>query len=113
MRPIPLKLRSELERLPRMKRCSLADSRYLQYAPCSGRVHNPEWHHVFTYSGKQISEAWAILPACSFHHAMVGSDSATKHAFEKICLEGATQEDLARYPKKDWKQIKKYLNITV
>jgi len=110
MRPIPSKMRQELEQLPRMARCTLAPFQSL-YGACSGRIRNPEWHHVWTYGGPQINEIWAILAGCTHHHEQVKKDKKVKEAFERISLELATEKDLEKYPKKDWRQIKRYLNI--
>ncbi len=103
-------MRAELEQQSRMKRCTLAPVQDL-YGACSGRLANPEWHHVFTYAGQQINEPWAIVGACSRHHEMVKTDRAVKMAFEAASLMLATDEDLARYPRKDWNQIKKSLGL--
>ena len=77
---------------------------------CEGRI---EWHHVFIYAGKQINEIWAIVSACSFHHRNVAE---FKFKFEIVALSRATEEDLKKYPRVDWDQIKKkavYLNLKV
>ena len=108
MRPIPLPLRRQLEATPRMHRCMLAGYERL-YGRCDqGR---PEWHHVFIYAGSQINEAWAIMSACHTHHEEVKKDRAIKQAFETASLLIATDEDLAKYPKKDWDQLKIMLGI--
>lgn len=77
----------------------------LRSAFCSGRI---EWHHVWTYAGKQINEVWAIVPACQKHHRLVGR---YKNDFQRISLNRATKEDLDRYPRVDWKQLKKKLGL--
>ena len=110
MRPIPPAMRAELEQQPRMKRCELSVLQDV-YERCEGRTMHPEWHHPWIYAGKQINEPWAIVAACSKHHKMVDSDRAVKMAFEAASLMLATDEDLARYPRKDWDQIKKSLGI--
>ena len=98
-------MRHTLERMPRMKQCEL----YLwDFGPCSGRI---EWHHTEIYRGQQINELWAILGVCSNHHAMVKTDKKVREALERRSLEIATDEELEKYPKKDWKQLKKYLSI--
>lgn len=109
MRPIPQKMRQELEKLPRMKQCTLAPLQDL-YGPCEGRKTNPEWHHVWMYAGKQINELWAILAGCSRHHRMA-TDPAIKAAFETASLMLVTPEDLSNYSRKDWAQIKKSLGM--
>lgn len=112
MRPIPPSLRSLLGRQSRMKRCLIAQNGLEHlYGRCSGRIANPEWHHVWTYGGSQINEPWAIFPACTGHHDMVKTDRAVKSVFEAASLLLATVEDLAKYPRKQWDQIKKSLGL--
>ncbi len=102
-------MRQELEKLPRMRICTLAPLQDV-YGACEGRKQHPEWHHVWKYAGKQINELWAILAGCSRHHAMA-SNPAIQEAFETASLMLATKEDLAAYPRKDWMQIKKSLGM--
>lgn len=104
-------MRQELEGEERMKRCALAPVQDI-YGLCSGRIRNPEWHHPWTYGGKQINELWAIVAGCTEHHDRVNKDRAIKMAFEAASLMIATEADLAKYPRKDWAQIKKTLGIT-
>ena len=66
----------------------------------------PEWEHAFIYSGRQVNEKWAIVPVCTFHHRREGLD---KDYNRYRALERATDEDLAKYPRVDWKQLKKHL----
>lgn len=96
MRPIPKKLREELSEDPYMSKCI--------YDGCPG---TPEFEHVWVYQGRQINERWAILPVCYEHHRGKLLD---KRYNEFKSLQRATEEELSRYPKKDWKQIKKYLD---
>lgn len=72
---------------------------------CSGRI---TWEHAFIYAGKQINEKWAIIPLCVYHHLGEGLD---KHENQRIALRRATEEDLAKYPKKDWEYEKAWLKI--
>jgi len=67
----------------------------------------PEWEHAFTHGGKQINEAWAIVPCCTFHHRGAGLDKTYN---QYIALGRATLKDLEKYPKTDWEQLNKYLN---
>jgi hypothetical protein len=110
MRPIPPRMRQELESMPRMRRCTLSTVQDL-YGACSGRLRNPEWHHVWTYGGPQINELWAILAGCTYHHDEVKKDPAIKDAFESASLMLATEADLAKYPRKNWTQEMKRLGI--
>ncbi len=98
MRPIPKKLREEIARDPFMKTCIRRNEE------CSGRI---EWEHAFTYAGKQINEAWAIVPVCVYHHRGLGLD---KEYNQYRAIIRADIEDLCkRMPNKDWRQIKNYL----
>jgi hypothetical protein len=103
MRPIPLKMRQEMDEDPFMKTCAIA-----AIGGCEGKV---EWHHTFLWGGKQISEPWAIVPACKKHHDMVNGDRMIRELFKHISLKRATDEDLKKYPKVDWKQVKIYLKV--
>lgn len=76
----------------------------LHTGKCCGRI---EWEHTFIYAGKQIQEAWAIAPACVYHHRGPGLD---KEYNQWIAINRATDEDFAKYPRTDWQQIKRYLN---
>lgn len=90
-----------------MKVCALAPVQDL-YERCDGRI---EWHHVFIYASSQIPDAWNIQPACHKHHMLVTGQRAVKAAFEVAALRLATPEDLARYPHKDWQQLKRSLGL--
>lgn len=107
MRSIPPKLRAELEVKPRMKICSIIADRVIT-AVCYGKI---EWHHVWIYQGKQLNEAFGIVGACEKHHAAVKTSRIIKEAFERFSLEIATEDDLKKYPRKDWKQLMKYLGV--
>jgi hypothetical protein len=107
MTPIPPEVSKTLEGLRRMKRCELEALQGV-YELCDGKI---EWHHVWIYGGRQIQEVWAIVAGCHHHHDMVGKQQAVRMAFEAASLQEATDEDLAKYPRKDWKQIKKSLGL--
>jgi hypothetical protein len=66
----------------------------------------PEWEHCFVYGGKQINEAWAIVPCCQYHHRGSGLDKTYN---QYMALARATRADLAKYPKVDWEQLNIYL----
>lgn len=101
MRPIPKALRNLLASQERMKHCALLDK------TCQGRI---EWHHPWIYAGRQINEWWSIIGACAHHHRKVGSDREIRKGFERATLSLASEEDLAKYPRKDWNAIKIFLN---
>jgi hypothetical protein len=56
------------------------------------------------YAGRQINEAWAIIPLCEFHHLEAGFNKAMN---QRIALLRATPEDLAKYPRIDWSKLEK------
>ena len=72
---------------------------------CEGRI---TWEHAFIYAGRQVNEKWAIIPLCVYHHLGDGLD---KDKNQKIALLRATDEDLIKYPRKDWKQLKVWLGL--
>lgn len=61
MRTIPQKLKKEI----------LADEYYKSCArkndDCDGRI---TWEHAIIFAGKQANLKWAIVPLCTFHHAV-------------------------------------------
>jgi len=96
MRRIPDKLRKKIAENEFMERCCITGS------------YNVSWEHCWIYAGRQINEAWAIVP--------LRRDLNTSHPprdvkerCQLISLNRATKEDLAKYPKKDWAQLHKYL----
>jgi len=90
MRPIPPKMREAMAADPYYKACARADHE------CSGRI---TWEHVWIYAGRQINEVWAIIPLCWHHHLGEGLD---KRENERISIARATDEDLAKYPRRKW-----------
>lgn len=74
-----------------------------------------QWHHVFTYAGRQIQEYFSIAAACKPCH-----DKATPHKnqhdkkykefFEWKAIQRLTPQDIAKYPKKNWSMEAFYLN---
>lgn len=95
MRPIP----------PKLKKIMSADTYYnkccRQDKDCKGRI---TWEHSFIYAGRQINEVWAIIPLCVYHHL---GEGLNKRLNEQIAVSRATEEDLAKYPRKNWAIYKK------
>ena len=84
----------------------ICEAKFYDQGACVGRI---QWHHVWEYQGRQINEVWAILGACELHHERVKTTWQVKEAFERRSLELASKEDLAKYPRFNWLQRKKYL----
>ena len=62
--------------------------------------------HAILIAGKQCNEPWSIIRACWWSHLGPGLNKE-KHHF--LALRHATDEDLAKYPKTNLAQLKKYL----
>lgn len=100
MRPIPTKDKRHLAELRQV--C----------AKC--RATPVQWHHPFTYAGKQITDWWATVFACKNCH-----ERATPHNmkfnrefqefFEWQVLKNYLIQLCLKYPKRDWIQWHHYL----
>ena len=106
MRPIPQKLRNEIEQSGMNRRCALDTG---VYGICEG---SSEWHHVWIYAGRHINEFWAIGGCCKKHHKQVNELTIIKKAFQIASLRRAIPEDLQKYTREDWGQIMKYIGYT-
>ena len=71
---------------------------------CSGRLTK---EHCWIYAGKQIQEVWAVIDLCEYHHL---GNGLLKDYNQYISINRMTKEDEKKYPRKNWKQIRKYLN---
>lgn len=77
---------------------------------CAGRI---TWEHALIYGGKQIDETWAIIKLCARHHSVDQYQDCgllNKKKNIKIALNRATDEELKKYSKADYQQLKKTLN---
>ncbi len=103
MQPIPQKHRKLIDQDTYYKSCVICGSREV------------EIHHVFIYSGRQISDMWNYQPVCRKHHAEGTPHNnkykkTTRDKLELLCLERVdTMYLMANYPKRPWVQLKKYL----
>ena len=100
--PIPLKMRKEMSEDPFYKKCVYTGT--IQKFG-DKRV---SWEHCWVYAGKQIQEKWAIVPLRL--DLNVNMTQEVKDYCRYISLQRATDEDLAKYPRHNWKQLRKYLN---
>jgi len=71
---------------------------------CSGRS---TMEHAWIYGGRQIPDKWAVIRLCAWAHLGPGLNKEINHW---ISLRHATDEDLKKYPRKDWAQERRYLN---
>jgi len=99
MIPIPNKMREEMEADPFMKKCVW-----------SGEISKEKvsWEHCWNYAGRKINEKWAIVPLRVDLNVNISGN--VKEYCRYVSLTRATNEDLEKYPKKNWQQLKKYLN---
>lgn len=96
MSPIPPKLRAQIDADPYFRTCARKNSE------CSGRI---TIDHAWIYGGRQIQELWAFVPVCVYHHLGAGFSRLEN---EWLSLARATDEDLAKYPNRNWRQIRAY-----
>ncbi len=95
---IPKKLRAKIAEDPFMEKCVVTGT-----TQTTGFM-RVSWEHCWIYNGKQIQEAWAIVPLRL--DLNVNMTQKVKDYCRWISLQRATEEDLAKYPKRDWKQLK-------
>lgn len=92
MRPIPPKLKKELEQKPEYKLCmrrhALKDH-VCQPNPRTGQL--IEWEHALIYAGQQINEEYAIVPICWWAHSGPG---LKKEINVWLALNRATDDEL-------------------
>lgn len=101
MRPIPIKLRNELAKEPRMKKCYICETN-----------REIEWNHALIYQGRQINEPYAIIALCKYHHR--GNNGTifkyVKDKCEAIAISTGLEHLKINYPKRNWEQEIKRLN---
>ena len=106
MRPIPQKLKQEMEADPFYKQCARKPD-----GNCKGRI---TWEHAIIYAGKQLNEKWAIIPLCAYHHAVdeyQDCGDLWKERNQWIAINRATNEELEKISKVvDYKFFKNKLN---
>lgn len=76
---------------------------------CGGRV---TYEHAVQYASRQLNEKWAIIPLCEKHHGVLqyqDRGDLNKELNMYYAIIRATDKDLAKYPKRDWIQLKRYL----
>ena len=105
MSNIPEKLKKELSIDPFYEICVRENK------DCEGYI---TWEHCFIYAGKQVQEKWAIIPLCELHHSVnkyLDVGKLDKGINQLIALSRASEKDLEKYPRVNWKQMLKSLRI--
>ena len=78
---------------------------------CKGRI---TMEHTLIFAGRQIDEAWAIIPLCEYHHSVCRYQDSGDLQKEKniwIALNRATDEELLKYSKAiNYIELRKRLN---
>jgi len=101
MTPIPPKIRRQIDEDSFYKICiHIGKDGHV----CEGRL---TMEHAWLYAGEQIQEIWAIVPCCWAKNVDVSSDD--KRWNQYVALLRATDDDLKKFPKKDWVQELKFL----
>lgn len=90
MRPIPPKLKKEMENDKFYERCCITGAH-----KSNTKI---EWHHNFIYAGRQVNEKWCILPLAEQIHRQADRRDI-KEKLDWIMLNRATDEELKRYSK--------------
>ena len=107
MRAIPRKMKKEMLEDPAYHTC-MRNAMFNDHI-CRGRL---TLEHAFIFAGRQINEKWAIMSLCAWGHDVdeyQGGGNLDKRKNEYCCLMRATEQDLAKYPGKDWEQLRKFL----
>lgn len=98
MRPIPLVIRKKIDADPFYKSCVR-----LSEGGCDGRI---TIEHALQFQGRQLNELFALLPLCWRHHLGKG---LSKEYNRHVALQRATDADLAKYSRANWKTLKTHL----
>lgn len=105
MRPTPKKTYEEiLKERPACERKVIFNDHV-----CQGRS---TMEHAFIYAGRQIIDKWAIIRLCAYAHGVDEFQDRgilDKGKNQLIALSHATDKDLAKYPKADWKTLQSNL----
>jgi hypothetical protein len=90
-KPIPKKLREEMDADPFYHRCCITGVRESSYSKI-------EWHHAFTWKGERLNEKWCILPVLKWIHD-IANRSDIKEMLDRRMLNRADDETLKKYSK--------------
>jgi len=98
MRVIPPRIRKQIDADPFYKTCIR-----IHEGDCAGRI---TIEHSLLFCGSQISDLFNLLPICWHHHL----EANNKRYNEWVALNRATDAELAKFSKANWKQRRDYLN---
>lgn len=78
---------------------------------CNGRI---TWEHAIVFAGRQVNEKWAIIPLCTYHHAVnehQDGGQLDKDRNVQIALNRATDSELEAISKAvNYKKLRERLN---
>lgn len=97
MRPIPKKMREEMNDDPFYSLCCVRD-----ISTCKGVI---EWHHNLIHASRQVNEKFCILPMCELHHSQVHLPMVKGFA-DAVMISRASDEQIDKY---GLEQRRKYL----
>lgn len=103
MKKIPTKLRNKIQEGDYYRTCARNG------IDCKGRI---TIEHAVMVGGSQLNELWALIPLCAFHHAVdqyQDGGSFNKEINQLIALLRATDEELAQYPRAEFRKRRNYL----
>ena len=102
-KPIPPKLREELDAEKYYHRCCVTGTQSGPYAKI-------DWHHNFTYGGKgRVNERWCILPLLKEIHDKADT-TRIKEILDWIMLNRAPEEVFEKYNRSNLREKKDRLN---
>lgn len=106
MRAITSDIRRVIDTDPYYKRCAR-----WRDGGCSYHI---TMEHALIYAGRQVNEVWAIIPLCTYHHAVNeyqdGGD-LQKRKNVWIALNRASDQDLDKYSRANYKTEREKLNL--
>ncbi len=106
--PIPKKMREEMDAMPYYHQCARNEALNDHVCfpdPVRGRL--IEWEHAMIHGSRKVNEIWAIVPICWWAHRGPG---LVKEINQWLALNRASDEDLDKYERHDWRQRRQYLN---
>ena len=102
MKPIPKRMRQEMEDDPFYRRCCITKT--------PKNVRKVDWHHNMTWQGSQLNEKFAILPVVRWLHDIARRKDVSE-ILDWVMLNRATDEQLEKYSKAtDYKRERDRLN---